>query len=238
MGTLWRWNMNRIAKASCIILACSLAVCSSPVKKAVIDPSLPHLSVTLTFNADAYNSILLKKIYPTYAIWVRDPASGETRTIYVTGKAGKNSWMFADERPSAAPVWSGTGGRAADVDSVTSATPSGETFTHEWQVPEALRGKKLEIFIEANIAFDYNEHFPKDAPKDSPAFSDVNGQPSLVWRARIEDASKDAAVTPALIGHGHVLGKDHEIDADLSRITTAKNIFGYVKLAYSAGGKK
>jgi len=230
--------MNRIAAVSCIILACSLAACSSQPRKVVIDPSLPHLSVTLAFNPDAYKSMLTKKLYPTYAIWVRDKAGSEAHTVYVTGKAGTNSWMFASERPSSVPVWYGIQEKDRRIDAITSATPSGETFTHEWQVPESLRGKTLEVFIEANIAFDFNEHFPKDAPEGSPSYSAKNGQPSLVWKARIDDASKDAAGTPAIVGHGNVLGKDHEIDADLSKITSAKNIFGYVKIAYSAGGKK
>ena len=44
--------------------------------------------------------------------------------------------------------------------------------------------------------------------------------------------------TPKIIGHGHVLGENYNIDEDLSNITTAKNIFLHVDFKYNVKQKE
>ena len=235
--------MKRSVLALCVLITCALA-CGTTEVKSTVDTSRPHLSATITFNTGLYKSMMFKKMYPTYALWVEDAKSGEAWTIYVTGKAGKGKWIMADERPSSVPVWYGTRGRekakeaAPVIDSVTSATPSGETFTHLWQVPGDLAGRTLNVYLEGNISFDYNDHYRKEAKEGEAGYSDVNGQPSIIWSAALKTGAKDAAVTPSIIGHGHVLGTDHKIDRDMSKVTTAKDIFSYIKISYTAGEKK
>ena len=225
-----------------VVLGVSLLLCISCGSKAIkqeIDLSKPHLKISVGFNAEAYKSLFLKKLYPTYVIWAVNKKTGEVRTIYITGKAGTGEWMMADERPSSVPVWYGMKKKEAEtpVDSITGATPSGEMFTHYWQVPGSMMNARIDIYLEVNVSFDYNDFYREEAKEGEPGYSDVNGQPSLIWMATLETGKKDVAISPKLIGHGHVLGENHEIDRDLSKITTAKTIFQHVDISYIAGSK-
>ena len=111
-------------------------------------------------------------------------------------------------------------------------------MTIYWQIPDKLKNKNINLFFEANIAFDYNYYYKKGTKKGSPGYNDVNGQPSLVWNSSFNLSNKFVSKVPKIIGHGHVLGKDHEIDKDISKITTAKNLFGQINFIYSPGNKK
>jgi hypothetical protein len=39
-------------------------------------------------------------------------------------------------------------------------------------------------------------------------------------------------LAPEIIGHGHVLGKDHRINPDVSTLITAKETFQYIGISY------
>lgn len=235
--------MKKRACFPSIITALVLA-CGTTPPAPDIDRTKPNLSVTITFNSDLYGTMMFKKMYPTYAIWIEDVKSGAVKTVYVTGKAGKDSWIMADKRPSSVPVWYGarkrekTVGTTGTVDAVTGATPSGNTFTHSIELPVDMVDGRLAVFVEGNISFDYNEHYPKKAAKGEPGYSDVNGQPSVVWKAVIDAGTRSAEKDLAIVGHGDVLGEDNRIHTDMIKITTAKDIFLYVGTLYSPGERK
>ena len=207
-------------------------------KPSKIDPSRPHLIITLAYNFEVYQkpSFFLPKSYPTYAIWLEEDSMGNVMTVYVTGKAGKDEWVMADSRPESVPVWYGINSqeRAKSetmVDAVSGATPAGEAAEIAWQVPENLIDKKVDIYIEANSSFDYNDYYIKQ--KDGPGYSGANGQPSLIWHASLDlSESTPDAITPEIVGHGHVLGSDHQINPDVSKITTARETFQYIGIKY------
>ena len=163
------------------------------------------------------------------AAWAKVEGEDETRTIYATERASKNEWIGVDSRPSSVPVWFGV--RESDteefgVDAISGATPGGKTLTINWSVPEDWIGKRIEIFLEGNVGFDYNGAYPKDAPEGSPGFSGVNGQPSLIWKALLDTSLADQGQVPMkAVGHGSATGEDHEIVEDLSTMTTAKDLF-------------
>ena len=231
--------MNKIM-VLLIILVMIVSCATSQVEKetAQIDPDRPHLAITLAYNLEVYEkpAFFLPKSYPTYAIWIEDKSTGRVRTVYVTGKAGKNEWTLADSRPESIPVWYGvTAQEEAEgpltVDAVSGATREGEAAEILWQVPEDLVDKKIDLYIEANSSFDYNEYYTEN--EDEPGYSGTNGQPSLVWRAELDlSESISDPVTPEVIGHGHVLGSDHRIDSDVSQITTARETFEYIGIRY------
>lgn len=226
------------------IIAALVHACGTTPPAADIDRTKPNLSVTVTFNSNLYGTMMFKKMYPTYAIWIEDVESGVVKTVYVTGKAGKDSWIMADKRPSSVPVWYGarkrekTVGTTGAVDAVTGATPSGNTFTHSIELPADMVNGRLAVFMEGNISFDYNEHYPKKAAKGEPGYSDVNGQPSVVWKAVLEAGTSAAEKDLAIVGHGHVLGEDNRIHTDMITITTAKEIFLYTGAHYSPGERR
>ena len=222
-----------------IMLGCA----STPEQKddRKIDFSQPYLEFKFTYNYDVYQkpAFFLPKSQPTFAIWLEEKDSGDLQTIYVTGKAGKNDWIMAESRPESVPVWYGVRNEETDdenlrADAITGATPSGETAVIHWQVPRHLRKKKVAVFIEANSSFDHNAYYTDQ--KGNAGYSAQNGQPSLVWRAELDfSKSMDEPVSPEIIGHGSVLGKDHEINPDISKITTALDTFSYMGIRYVDG---
>lgn len=211
-----------------------LFVCCSGLKEQkAMDAHGKYLEIALAFNAENYPWLLGTK-YPQMAIWVAAEGGGP-ETVFVTLGAGKDKWMFADERPDALPVWSGIRPekQGPKIDAVTGATPGGDAHTIRWAVPETYAGKNLTVFIEANVSFDYNDFYSKD--ETSPGFSGVNGQPSVVWRATFTVDGTPRELTPEIIGHGHVLGKDSAIDPDMSGLTTATELFNYIQISYYLG---
>jgi hypothetical protein len=67
-------------------------------------------------------------------------------------------------------------------------------------------------------------------------YSADNGQPSLIWRAELDfSKTMDTPISPEIIGHGSVLGEDHQVDPDISKITTARDTFSYMGMRYVDG---
>jgi hypothetical protein len=233
--------MKKFLASLVVIFSISCSTSNPAVNN--VDKSKPYIMISLSFNTESYPKLLGKKIYPQIAVWAQEKSSGYLKTIYVSEKGAKSDWFGAKERPDAMPVWygvvkeekkSGVSG-TANVDSVTGATPSGESFTIYCQAPESLSNKKIALYLEANVSFDYNEYYKKDLPKDLPSYNGVNGQPSMIWMSEIDLGGADKEYDPQIIGSGHVLGKDHAIDKNISHVTTAKGLFKYIKFSYSAG---
>jgi len=235
--------MNRTMRCFGLTLLMILGCTAAPVQKdeVKIDFNQPYLEFKFTYNYDVYQkpSFFMPKSQPTFAIWLMEKNSGAVQTIYVTGKAGKNKWILAEARPESVPVWYGarekeTLDEYVSIDAISGATPSGETAVILWQVPRHLRDKQVAVFIEANNSYDYNAYYTKQ--KGTDGYSAENGQPSLIWRAEIDFAKPtDEDILPEIIGHGSVLGEDHQIDPDISKITTALDTFSYMGIRYVAG---
>jgi hypothetical protein len=224
-----------------VLLALILIGCAAtpaPGPRPSIDESQPYLEFKLTYNYAVYEkpSIFLPKSQPTFAIWLQEKRSGKVQTIYVTGKAAANKWILAETRPESIPVWYGVrqsepAGNGAQIDAISGATPSGDTVVIQWQVPEWLRTRKVNLFIEANSSYDYNAYYSDQ--KDAAGYSGANGQPSLVWKAELNfSKGADEEIVPEIIGHGHLWGKDHHIYPDISRVTTARETFSYMQIRF------
>lgn len=212
-----------------------LVNCSGLKGQQAVDAHRKNMEIALSFNTEHYPWLMGTK-YPQLAVWV-ETVTGDRETVFVTQGAGKDKWMFADERPGALPVWAGvrTGKQGLDIDAVSGATPSGETHAIVWQIPEQYNGQKITVFIEANVSFDYNEFYTK--AENTPGYSGVNGQPSVVWESSflVDEAPKQ--IIPEIIGHGQVLGSNSAIDSVMSEVTTAAELFNYIKVSYYPGGK-
>jgi len=207
--------------------------CAGVKDKPVVDRQQRFMEISLSFNTVSYPWVL-GTAYPQMAVWVQ--SGDETpETVFVTQGAGEKKWWFASERPGALPVWDGIKTEEKDIklDAVSGATPSGEVHTVFWQVPDKYNGKNISVFLEANVSFDYNDFYTKE--ENTPGYSDVNGQPSIVWRASFTVDEQPQEVTPKIIGHGNVLGSDTVLAPDLSNITTASDLFGYISVKYSPG---
>jgi len=202
------------------------------------DSSQPYLMVDLVYNLDVYERpvFFLPKSHPTFVIWLEESVTGYRESIFVTKKAGKNAWNFASSRPEAIPVWSGVNKiekrqRVFDADAVSGATPKDETARIYWQIPDSLKDRTVDIYIEANNSFDFNKHYTKK--KGKPGYSGANGQPSLVWKTSIDFSHKALLnISPEIIGHGHLFGENHRLFEDTSKITTAAKTFQEIRISY------
>ncbi|MGP1459462.1 MAG: DUF2271 domain-containing protein [Treponema sp.] len=165
------------------------------------------------------------KMNPQCAVWLEDAGGNYVRTLYVTQRASKRNWLFSPKegRPESLPVWYhaahyGSVKSAADngeVDAVTSATPkAGIAFTAD------IGDKDCIIKAEFNTSFDYNDFYTKKN-------SGVNGQPSVVYEAKIPQGM-EGAITLSLAGCGSETGSDGKIYGDISHLTTAKSIVGKI----------
>ena len=220
-----------------------IMACAGPQASEVkmnIEPAPPYIEIKLTYNLEVYEkpSLFLSKSYPTYAIWLEKKGSGSAKTMYVTAKAGQNKWILADSRPESLPIWYGVQKKESEdgllnIDAISGATQSGETAVIYWPVPPELLNKRVDLYIEANNSYDYNEYYSNK--RDSAGYSGENGQPSLLWKATLLLKDEDIeGVEPDIIGHGHVLGEDHQIYPDVSHITSARETFQYIGISYIA----
>lgn len=175
---------------------------------------------------------------PQLAIWT-ETAEGEfLETLYVTRRAGEQSWRSAPldntpseeiRRPEALPVWQHKS-NGENIDGRTGATPE-----KGYQVlAESPEEEQVRLFVEVNHSTDFNASYPKDADEESPAYSGGpwgSGQPSLVYSAELDLVAAEGSVELHLLGHGSPDGSDGEIYTSLEGITTARGIIQSVGVA-------
>jgi hypothetical protein len=185
---------------------------------------------------------------PQIAIWIEKQDNTYVKTLFVSQRAGKKNWIFGPEegRPESLPVWYHTAGLSAaktgktdtaetakaDTDAVTAATPAGKTQIRESTGLPA--GDTYVIKIEVNHSFDYNEYWPKSAVRGSPAYSGVNGQPSVIYTAILNTRTDtvDVSFTPS--GTGSIDGSDGTVHNNLNTLTSALSIIESAKAEWKA----
>ena len=192
--------------------ACSVLVCF------VLGTALFARKATVSIGA---GKNWKEKMSSQCAVWLEDADGNYVRTLYVTQRASKRNWIFGPKagRPESLPVWyhaakyeSAKGAPVnSDVDAVTAATPKGGvSFTAE------IGDGTYVIKAEFNTSFDYNDFYTKKN-------SGVNGQPSVVYEAKIPSGAGREIVL-SLTGTGSEDGSDGKIYTDVSKLTTAKTI--------------
>jgi hypothetical protein len=199
-------------------------------------------AVTLTFRLALNPRVYQDSLWadpPQLAIWLVNEAEGSIRTVRVTHRTAAGDWAGKVECSVALPYWvsfynrqTGTHGPPTwdhpAVDAVTCATPRAE-LAADVHVP---RGSKWTYFIEVNVSGDFNAAFPRMSDAgETDRYG--NGQPSLVYRGRI-DAVDGAVDHPQLIGHTHQHLPLDEIDEDLTGITTAKDLLREITVSCTA----
>lgn len=176
---------------------------------------------------------------PQVAVWLETESGEFLETLYVTSRAGTDSWRSAPldstpaeeiARPEALPVWSHRAGRVGRSDAVptpeavSSATPK-SSYSVESEFPE--RFSKVRVLMEVNHSTDFNESYPKNA---SPAAGNYSGgpwgsgQPSLIYGTSLEGEMNGDVREMELLGHGSPAGTDANIHRDLTGVTSALQI--------------
>ncbi|MFH0946903.1 MAG: hypothetical protein V2A76_17045 [Planctomycetota bacterium] len=170
------------------------------------------------------------------AIWLEAPASGRTRTLFVTHCSATGEWKGEAERPTALPRWFAVfkeefghlslprpGGGAPDA--VTQATPRGARYC--WRT-EIEANSAWICWVEVNISGDFNDQFPRRNEETGEIDTDSCGQPSLLYRCELT-ATRGAVYTPELFERT-IPGTDGEVTTDLASITSARDILESIEI--------
>jgi len=182
---------------------------------------------------------------PQMAIWIEAADGRYVDTIYVTDKAAAGKWRAAGRslRPESLPVWAharAVAGRDGSFmpdkahplpDAVSGATEKA-AFQRIWQVPAGFEPGTYRVRVELNSSFDWNEAYPDKLAKTDPRWSEVNGQPSIVWETSLQIGDQAVAAELAPIGTGALRGEDGAVRLGLDGITTAKDIAASIEAAY------
>ncbi len=174
---------------------------------------------------------------PTFAIWLEEPGSGKTHTVFATRRVATGDWEGKKDVPVALPVWSeinqahrsGKSGKAEAVtDDIisTGATPLPGYFRSRVRVsPDS----KWICWIEMNLAGDFNETYPQYDPETRVEDEFSTGQPSILYRVEIE-ARKDNAVIPVIKGMCLINEAKQTSVEPLKGITTATAVFDEISV--------
>lgn len=176
---------------------------------------------------------------PTFAIWLEDPANGTIKTVYATRRAAEGDWEGKAEVPVALPMWFDLVQPQADhpgsfdseglkgTDALSGATPEPGYFILRRPVES---GAALTIWMEVNLAGDYNESYKE--------FDEVllkedvygSGQPALLYQAEIE-ITQGFENTPQVVGMTLLDPVEGPILSPLKGITTATDIFDHIVIS-------
>ena len=222
----------------CVVLILTLFLL--PLQPARAFPSgITDNAVEIRVSMHVNRDIYLQTNYgdpPQLAVWKECVNTGQIKTIWVANRAGRRWWTGKVECLVALPFWESRHQHESGdykkrgllkrlIDAITGATPTGGIFTVSSQ---AENGGVWDVFIEVNVSADFNAAFPYWRSDGFPDH-EGNGQPSLVYKARIE-ASPGLSVKPELAGRTDHWEPVDTLITDLSGITTAKKVLSDLRI--------
>jgi len=174
---------------------------------------------------------------PTFAIWLEDPGTGATRTVFVTNRAGLDDWEGKTSVPVALPKWfqvnesekQNRNNTEADIPeqlAITGATPKPGYFTTRVRVnPES----KWICRIEMNLAGDFNDTYKEydEVAKTSDEYK--TGQPALIYKAVIT-ATEGNTAKPEIEGISFTDNQNGAVIRPETGITTARDVFDEISI--------
>lgn len=169
---------------------------------------------------------------PTFAVWLEDPESKLTQTVFVTNRAGKGDWEGKAAVPVALPKWfkvnemeklteKKLGNEIPREITISGATPKPGYFSTRVRVNP---GSKWICWIEVNLAGDFNETYKEYDIVNKTSDDYKTGQPALLYRANIE-AILNNKVKPEIMGMCFIDSNQNVLVQPLAGITTATDIF-------------
>jgi hypothetical protein len=177
---------------------------------------------------------------PQFAIWLENPDTKETKTVFVTHRVAIGDWEGKANVPVALPKWfltfrgpssaySSGGSKSGKDLAITGATPKADMFSIRVEVKP---GSKWLCWIEMNLAGDFNDAFPEFniATLKEDEFS--NGQPALLYKAEIV-AEEGKTYVPELEAQATWDKGEVSVQPVNEGVTTAKNVFDDIKITVS-----
>lgn len=151
------------------------------------------------------------KSEPQVAIWLEDKNGNFIKTVNVSEKSAK--WLKSGKRKETLPVWMNKAKN--NLDSIAGASISKQNYKIKTEE------EKLNLYIEINNSYDYNNFFTKKN-------SGVNGQPSIIYFTEVDFKNKAYKLID-LIAYSDENGN---LIKDLSKISTAKDIIKDINLEF------
>ena len=183
----------------------------------------------------SFRVALLMKINapPQVAIWLEDVDGRFIDTLYVTSRFARQQWKLAlgqkkneTLRREALPYWLHKRS-AKGLVPPTKASPLPDAVTGATQKESFILHTKAEtdlqhvyVLLEANVPFDFNETYAKQAKRSSARYNKRSGQPAIVYRTKI-DLRKPGTYTMKPVGHSSPSGEGGQLYEDLNGLTTA-----------------
>jgi hypothetical protein len=164
---------------------------------------------------------------PQFAVWLENPETGSCQIVFVTYRVSRGDWEGKADVPVALPRWNAVfrgdrrQERSDDEIAVSGATPKDEYFRVRAEVKP---GSTWILWIEMNLAGDYNDAYRQFDPLTMQEDEYSCGQPALLYRAEIR-AVEGAEYVPELTAMS--LWKDgvNTIVPVDATVTTARNVF-------------
>ena len=177
-------------------------------------------------------------VLPQIAVWAEDGNGKLIDTLYVTGAdwkkmrhAGKKK-LGADFYSQCFPLWASRVKAAGKelpapkkpyTDAVTSATPMSSFKVHTRLNTGA---EPVYIYAEINKSGDNNTAYTKDN-------NDWAGQPSLLYRAEVNNTAKGQPVKLELIGHSGMIKEAPAVHSDTSGLDSALDIIREITVIFN-----
>ncbi|MFH1942259.1 MAG: hypothetical protein ABIL68_09150 [bacterium] len=174
---------------------------------------------------------------PTFAIWLEEPSTHKTKTVFVTRRAAERDWEGKAEVPVALPAWFHINRleelqnvKTVNMESkeiiVTGATPKPGYFVKRVSVkPES----DWILWIEVNLAGDFNENYKEFNEELSIADEYMTGQPAIIYKTEFT-TNIGTIIIPEISGMTMPDSTLEKIIRPLEGITTASDIFDEISL--------
>lgn len=181
---------------------------------------------------------------PEFAIWLEEPVSGKLKTIFVTYRSATGDLVGKAECPGCLPLWFAVYERETNTtglptpdspapEAVTVATPLTEDFQLRYEVEP---GSKWILWMEMNLAGDFNKRYQEYNEQDETIDWDFSGQPALVYRCEIT-AIPGKKYVPELYGQVDMNKPFEEMIQPVSDgLTTAKDVFKSIEIRVIQSG--
>jgi hypothetical protein len=164
---------------------------------------------------------------PQFAVWLENPENGRCQIVFVTYRVSRGDWEGKADVPVALPRWNSIfrgdrrQERSEDEIAVSGATPKDEYFRVRAEVQP---GSEWILWIEMNLAGDYNDHYPQFNSLTMQEDEYSCGQPALLYRAEIR-AVEGAEYVPEMVAMSLWNEGANTIVPVDSTITTAHEVF-------------
>ncbi len=175
---------------------------------------------------------------PQFAVWLEQPQTHRLKTIVATYRSATGDMIGKAECPGCLPLWFAvyeketgkTGLPTMDKPApaaVTCATPLQEHFILRRRVKYA--GSFI-LWMEMNLAGDFNESYREDNEQAETIDWDYSGQPPLVYRCEITAVPGNKYI-PDLFGQVDMEKPFDQMIVPVSDgVTTAKDVFKSIEI--------